>query len=167
VTDVCPSCGGTLIGRTLGRSTPSDRAAGSAGVELRRCGSCRRLAQRPMGTADEWIDGNLDPSIDYLFDWRPQPLPSPWALVATQQRAVLEEELYAEVAEGHLLFGDRVIAVARCARCDEVVFSVETDPVRFVTVHLTWRSAPEKPPWPWTGDVRLPLSRGLTEHEHR
>jgi hypothetical protein len=108
----------------------------------------------------------VDPSLDYLFDWQPQPLPSLWALVPLDRRAVLEAELYAEVAEGHPLFGSRVIAIAHCERCDEVVFSVEADPVRFVSVHLTWRRSPEQPPWPWTEDVALPLSRNLTKHGH-
>ncbi|SRR6266496_2633174 len=164
--DVCPSCGGMLTGRVLGRSTPSDRAAGSAGVELRRCGSCRRLAQRAKETSDRWTDAGLDPSIDYLFDWQAQPLPAPWAWVPAEKRAGLEAELQTEVAEGHPLFGERVIAIARCEGCDEAVFSVETDPVRFVSVHMTWRGAPERPPWPRTEDLGLPLPRSLAKHGH-
>jgi hypothetical protein len=46
------------------------------------------------------------------------------------------------------VFGERVIAIARCGECDEVMFSVETDPFRFVSVHLTWRGVPEQPPRP-------------------
>jgi hypothetical protein len=87
-------------------------------------------------------------------------------LVPVEKRTVLEAELHTEVAEGHPLFGQRVIAIARCERCDEVVFSVETDPARFVSVHLTWRRAPQRLPWPWTEDLSLPLSSSLTEHEH-
>jgi hypothetical protein len=166
VADVCPSCGAVLTGRTLGRSMPRDRAGGLAGVELRRCGSCRRLAQRAKGGSNEWVDAGLDASIDYLFDWRPEPLPSPWELVPAEQREALEAELTAEVAEGHPLFGAEVTAIARCGGCDEVVFSVDVEPVRFVSVHLTWRGGSEQPPWPWTEDVRLPLSRSLTRHGH-
>lgn len=135
-------------------------------VELRRCGSCRRLAQRARGSSDDWTDAGLDPSIDCLFDWQPQLLPAQWTQVAVESRAVLEAELRTEVAEGHPLFGARVIAIARCEGCDEVVFSVETDPARFVSAHLTWRGAQEQPPWPLTQDLSLPLSRSLTEHEH-
>jgi hypothetical protein len=164
--DTCPSCATQLTGPTLGRSDPADRDTGSAGVELRRCASCHRLAQRAKGTSDGWTDAGLDPSIDYLFDWQPQPLPPQWALVPVDTRAALEAELRTEVAEGHPLFGERAIAIARCEGCDEVVFSVETDPARFVSVHLTWRGAPERPPWPWTQDLSLPLSRSLTEHQH-
>lgn len=164
--DICPSCGSALTGRTLGWSTPADRAIGSAGVELRRCASCRRLAQRGKNTSDGWTDAGLDPSIDDLFDRQPQPLPPQWTWVPVDERAPLETELQAEVAEGHPLFGEHVIAIARCEGCDEVIFSVETDPVRFVSVHLTWGGAPERPPWPWTEDVSLPLSRSLAEHEH-
>jgi hypothetical protein len=82
------------------------------------------------------------------------------------ERAALETELQAEVAEGHPLFGEHVIAIARCEGCDEVIFSVETDPVRLVSVHLTWGGAPERSPWPRAEDVSLPLSRSLAEHEH-
>lgn len=115
VTDVCPFCGSALTGRTLGRSTPGDRACGSPGVELRRCGSCRHLALRTKGGSNEWVDAGLDPSIDYLFDWQAEPLPSPWGLVPAEQRAALEAEL-----------------------------SVEADLTRFVSVHLTWRGASEQ-----------------------
>jgi hypothetical protein len=121
---------------------------------------------RAEGATGEWTDEGLDPSLDYLFDWQPQPLPAPWALVPMGERAVLEQELLAEVAEGHPLFGNEVIAIARCEGCDEVVFSVETDPVRFVSVRPTWRRSPEQPPWQWTRDVALPLSRSLTNHGH-
>ena len=99
-------------------------------------------------------------------DWKPEPLPSPWALVPGEARAALEAELTAEVGEGHPLFGNRVIAIARCEGCDEVVFSVETDPARFVSVHLTWRGARERPPWPATEYLSTPLSRNLAAHDH-
>jgi hypothetical protein len=112
------------------------------------------------------VDAGIDPSIDYLFDWQPEPLPATWELVPAEQRAALEAELQAEVAEGHPLHGAMVIAIARCGGCDEVVFSVEADPARFVSVHLTWRGSSERPPWPWTEDVRLPLARGLAGHDH-
>ncbi len=79
---------------------------------------------------------------------------------------MLESELLAEVSREHPLFGAQVIAVARCEGCDEVVFSVETDPARFVSVHLTWRRAPEPPPWPRTEDLGMPLSRRLAGHDH-
>ena len=145
----CPSCGGALAGQTLTRRGP----AGTVSVEVRRCESCRRLAWRPEGTSDGWADAGADPSLDYLFDWQPEPLPSPWALVTAQERPALESELLAEVSRGHPLFGARVIAIARCEGCDEVVFSVEADPARFVSVHLTWRGGPEPPPWPRTRDL--------------
>lgn len=118
-----------------------------------------------MGAAGEWTDAGFDPSLDYLFDGQPVPLPAPWALVPQAKRAALEAELCAEVSEGHPLFGNPVIAIARCEGCDEAVFSVEVGPVRFVMVHLTWRGSREQPPWPRTRDVALPLSRSLTVHD--
>lgn len=110
------------------------------------------------------VDGS-DPSLDYS-DWRPEPLPSPWVLVAAEKRPALESELMAEVSREHPLFGARVFAIARCEGCDDVVFWAEIDPARFVSVHLTWRQGPEPPPWPQTEDLAMPLSRSLAGHDH-
>jgi hypothetical protein len=93
-------------------------------------------------------------------------LPSPWVLVTAEKRLGLESELQAEVSQDHPLFGARVIAIARCEGCDEVIFSVETGPARYVSVHLTWRGAAEPPPWPRTEDLGMPLSRSLAGHDH-
>jgi hypothetical protein len=83
-----------------------------------------------------------------------------------EKRSVFESELLAEVSPGHPLFGARVIAIARCEGCDEVVFSVETDPARFVRVHLTWRRGADSPPWPLTEELGMPLSRSMAAHDH-
>jgi hypothetical protein len=64
------------------------------------------------------------------------------------------------------LFGRTVIAIARCERCDEVVYSVEEEPAWFAQVHLTWRSAPDQPPWPWTERLAQPLAGSLLKHHH-
>jgi hypothetical protein len=160
--DVCPSCGGALATRTLTTRGPAQTVS----VEVRGCESCRRLAERLEGTSGGWADAGTDPSVDYLFDWRQEPLPSPWALVTAEKRPVLEAELLAELSREHPLFGARMIAIAGCEGCDEVVFRVDTDPARFVSVHLTWRRAPELPPWPRTEDLGMPLSHSLAGHDH-
>ncbi|MFG3255420.1 hypothetical protein [Streptomyces sp. NPDC048172] len=170
--DICPSCGAELTGRTLQESSPAEppEVGRRTRRELRRCGSCRHLAWRAEGArhaSQPWSDGGVDPDYDSLFDFTLEPLPAPWFLVpAHPGRATLEAELRAEVSEGHPLHGKPVIAVARCERCDEVLFSVEEDPVRFVRVHLTWKQGPDTPPWPMTEPVPLPLYKGLTEHTH-
>ena len=106
------------------------------------------------------------PEHDYLFA-AIRPLPQPWAVVGdVETRAALAAQLRIEVADGHPLFGKEVIAIARCDRCDEVVFSVEEDPAWFAQVHLTWRSTPDRPPWPWTERLSLPLTRSLLDHHH-
>lgn len=169
VMNTCPSCGKELTGGVLQQALPGEHARLRRGPtrELRRCHSCRRLAWRAQGPTEPWADGGLDPSYDYLFDREPEPLPEPWILVpAPDVRAALEAQLQIEVSEGHSLFHKPVIAVARCGRCDEVLFGVEEDPVRFVQVHLTWRQGHEKPPWPWTEDLALPLAASLTDHTH-
>lgn len=105
--------------------------------------------------------------IDYLFVREPRPLPEPWVVVpAPETRAALERQLRVEVSEGHLLFGKTVTAVARCSVCDEVLFSVDKDPAWFAQVHLTWRQAPETPPWPWSERLTMPLADSLTDHSH-
>jgi len=161
--DACPSCGAELAGPTLTSAAPGDHALGTTRAEICRCASCCRLAQRPVGSADGWADAGADASADYLLGW--QPLPSPWVLVNAGERAALESELLAEVSQGHPLSGNRVTAIARCEGCDEVVFSVG-DSAGFVSVHLTWRRAPEPPPWPTTERLGMPLSRGLASHDH-
>ena len=76
-------------------------------------------------------------------------------------------ELRAEVADGHLLSGETVTAIARCQACDDVVFSVEGDhPIWFAIVHLTWRRSREPVPWPATQPLRLPLAESLRAHTH-
>lgn len=165
--DTCPTCGEGLTSRVLSQSSPAEHPRLRRGPtrELRRCQACRRLATRDAGSSQPWMDGGLDPSIDYLFDWEPRPLPEPWVLLPdAQAREILEAQLRLEVSEGHPLFGKPVIALARCNRCDEVVFSVEDDPVRFVQVHLTWRQGPETPPWPATEYLSMPLADNLAEH---
>jgi hypothetical protein len=157
--DLCPTCGEELADRTVGLSSAGQH------LELRRCPACRHLAQRISGSREPWADGGKDPSIDYLFDVQLRLPPDPWIRVSADTRASLEAELRAEVSKGHPLFEKQTIAVARCDGCDDVVFSIE-DPARFVMVHLTWRQAPEPPPWPRTHEVSLPLADGLALHRH-
>lgn len=106
-------------------------------------------------------------TVTEYSEWELRPLPQPWALITdTDTKQRLEAQLRTEVGEGHRLFGKPVIAIARCDRCDEVLFSVEEDPAWFAQVHLTWRQTPEKPPWPWTERRSMPLADSLTDHSH-
>ncbi len=77
---------------------------------------------------------------------------------------LLEAQLRLEVGEGHPLFGKSVIAIARCGRCDEVLFRVEGNSAGFVQVQLTWRQGLETPPWPATEELSVPLADSLIEH---
>jgi len=98
--------------------------------------------------------------------WRPAPLPDPWVIVPSALRAAVEAEVKAEMADGHELSGLPVTAIARCGACDDVVFCIETSPVWFALVHLTWRQRREQPPWPVTKRLTLPLSASLGAHSH-
>lgn len=109
------------------------------------------------------MDG--DRAAEYA-GWRPVPLPDPWAIVPSALRAALEAEVKAEIADGHELSGLPVTAIAMCGACDGVVFCIETSPVWFALVHLTWRQRREQPPWPMTRRLTLPLSMSLEAHSH-
>ncbi|WP_330270292.1 hypothetical protein OG205_23760 [Lentzea sp. NBC_00516] len=166
--DLCPSCSAPLTGRTVRQASPEDplRARRKDIRELRRCGHCGHVAWRHEGGTGPWSDGGSLPEHDYLFATL-RPLPEPWATITHKDtRAALEAQLRTEVANGHPLFGKTIIAIARCDACDEVVFSVEEDPVWFAQVHLTWRSAPDRPPWPDSRRLSLPLADSLLDHHH-
>ncbi len=71
---------------------------------------------------------------------------SPWWVPDESSRQALTEELLAEVAQGHPLFGRAVQVMSRCGACDEVLIQIgEGD---FGMVHLTWSTKSDRPPWP-------------------
>jgi len=125
----------------------------------------RRLAAAARAHRERltfFLEHGQEPDFGYQI---PQ-LPAPWTVLPLEKRGMFEAELGAEVSEGHPLFGMPVIAIAKCQACDEVAFSVEHHPVRFVSVHLTWRRAAERIPWPMTKELSLPLAHSLAEHAH-
>ena len=107
-----------------------------------------------------------DQGMGYLVSWRAEPLPDPWVVVPPPSRSALEAELLAEIAEGHELSSLPVTAIARCQVCDDVVFCVQSDPIWFALVHLTWRQHREQLPWPVVTRLTLPLSVSLQPHRH-
>jgi hypothetical protein len=71
----------------------------------------------------------------------------PWEpLSSTQGAAQLERELQAELSPTHPLYGISTRAIARSLCADDVLFEMENG--RVAEVHLTWRGAPERAPWP-------------------
>jgi len=62
------------------------------------------------------------------------------------QRRVLTEELLTELSPDHPLGGVCVRVIGRSSVSDEVLLSLEDG--RWALVHLTWRGAPEPPPYP-------------------
>jgi hypothetical protein len=164
--DLCPSCGEPLSGRLLGQTQPQRQTAGLGPRQLHRCPACRRLASRDENTAGAWLDSGPDPSLDYMFDWKPERLPEPWVFTPADRRPVLEAELRAEVAEGHPLFGQPVNALAHCEGCDDVIFTVAIEDGWIALVHLTWRRQQEPRPWPATERLTGPISRALRTHTH-
>ena len=97
----------------------------------------------------------------------PQLEPSePWFKPQPRHGAALAAEARAEIGPGHELAGHELTAVAKCAGCDEVIFSV--DDATFAQVHLTWAQHPEPEPWPATqrlGDL-LALETAIDNHQH-
>jgi hypothetical protein len=63
------------------------------------------------------------------------------------QRSVIQRELRAEIAAGHPLAGVSGEVIARSTASDDVLILLEGG--RWALVHLTWRCAPEAPPWPF------------------
>ncbi|MFI7590413.1 hypothetical protein [Micromonospora sp. NPDC049359] len=67
--------------------------------------------------------------------------------VERQQRKALHTELLIEVAPGHPLHGQPTRIVARSQASDDILVQL---PERWALIHLTWKGAPETPPWPKT-----------------
>jgi hypothetical protein len=63
-----------------------------------------------------------------------------------QQRSAIQRELVAELGPGHPLIGCSGEVVARSEASDDVLLLLQDG--RWAIVHLTWRRAPEPPPWP-------------------
>jgi hypothetical protein len=63
----------------------------------------------------------------------------------------LENELYREIGEGHILHNVKIKAIARRCDCDDVLFEITGETARFAFVHLTWSGKKELDPrWPAT-----------------
>jgi hypothetical protein len=80
-------------------------------------------------------------------------------------RPRLLEELRREVAAGHPLHDEVLIAVAKCGGCDDAVFAVQGRFVHWARVHLTWSGQPEKPPFPRV-TMHDTFRESVAGHEH-
>lgn len=80
--------------------------------------------------------------------------PDPWwdlrpdGSVERGQREALHAELLTEVAVGHPLHGIRTEVIGRSEASDDIVVKLATG--GWARVHLTYKRAPETPPWPNT-----------------
>jgi hypothetical protein len=103
--------------------------------------------------------------LDDYAGWQPESLPVGWALLPSERRRTVEAELAVEISEGHALWGKRIFAIAGCTACDHTL--VQTADLEWAIVHVTFRGAPEAPPWPSTTlfDARLPREQ-LAAHAH-
>ncbi len=83
--------------------------------------------------------------------------------VEHRQREALHAELLTEVAVGHPLHGLRTEVIARSQASDDIVVELATG--GWARVHLTYKRAPETPPWPNTTfyDTIHALERDLRE----
>jgi hypothetical protein len=74
---------------------------------------------------------------------------SPWKSIHPPLGLELTAELKKEINEGHPLFGEKVIAIARRVDCDDVLFSIINSEGRLAVVHLTWsEKRKESTDWP-------------------
>lgn len=69
----------------------------------------------------------------------------PWERIEFSTAEGLEKELKLEMNIGHLLFGEKVRAIAKRIDCDDVLFEL-TNNAKFAVVHLTWKMAKEENP---------------------
>lgn len=61
----------------------------------------------------------------------------PWERIEISTAEGLEKELKLEMNNGHLLFGEKVRAIAKRIDCDDVLFEL-VEQGKFAVVHLTW-----------------------------
>jgi cation diffusion facilitator CzcD-associated flavoprotein CzcO len=95
--------------------------------------------------------------------------PDPWwdlrpdGSVESRQREFLHAELLTEVSVGHPLHGLRIEVIGRSEASDDIVVKLATG--GWARVHLTYKRAPETPPWPNTTfyDTIHALERDLRE----
>ena len=64
------------------------------------------------------------------------------------QREALTAELAREVRRGHTLHKVPITVIGRSEASDDII--VQLTDGSWAVVHLTWRGAAERPPWPWT-----------------
>lgn len=87
-------------------------------------------------------------------------------IAPSHMREDLARELLREVAPGHELFGESVIAIAKCGGCDDAVFSMEGERfVRWARVHLTWSGRQEAAPTPRTV-IFSTFAESVRSHAH-
>jgi hypothetical protein len=61
----------------------------------------------------------------------------PWHAVEQSRAEAFVNELHRELAAGHALFGEQVVAIAFRQDCDDVLFRFGQSPGRYAVVHLT------------------------------
>ncbi|WP_207122839.1 hypothetical protein [Actinocatenispora comari] len=93
-------------------------------------------------------------------------LSEPWFRPEPDRLASLVAEAVTEICADHELAGRSLTAVAACAGCDDVAFSL--DDGAFALVHLTWTRHLEPEPWPLTQRLDgLPALRAAFDrHQH-
>ncbi|MEU7820507.1 hypothetical protein [Catellatospora sp. NPDC049133] len=98
-------------------------------------------------------------------------LPAHWSDLAADpdRRHALLAQFEHERAAGHVLEGKPLVLLARCTRCDDILFRVQDDG-RYAVVHLT-RSSSREPQatFPWTDlhENRVALLADLSEKHYR
>lgn len=95
----------------------------------------------------------------------------PWEHLLPGQGDRLTSELKRELSPAHPLFHEELVAMARSAATDDVLFGAIDG--RLIDVHLTWSGKVELPPFPhhriyadfsdWVSRVMLPLHDSYNE----
>jgi hypothetical protein len=101
------------------------------------------------------------------MDWTTTEFLKPWQRLNFEQGEPLLREVLTEISPGYALYGMPLVPIARSLQADDVLFQLDDN--RVVTVHITYRRAPEPPPWPssriyenldaWVEEIMIPQNQ--------
>lgn len=162
--DAAPAALAALAARTALDDAAADEARTASAV-LAASGDAeallRALAAPGAPVTDRLLDLHLGPQE--LFT---DTLPGRWQLIPPGRQAAKERQLAREVTSGHRLHGLAAVAHAWCASCDDTFYVLDTEPLRYAVVHLTYSPITETLPWPITWEVTPPFARAFAEFYH-
>ncbi|GAA1363827.1 hypothetical protein [Catellatospora chokoriensis] len=143
---------------------PAEDEAVTATAVLAAAGDLEALAVAVAAdgrTSDRLLDLHLGPQELFTAT-----LPGRWQLIPPDKQAAMERQLAREVTPGHRAHGFAAVAHAWCASCDDTFYVLDTDPLRYVVVHLAYSPITETLPWPISWELTPPFAKAFAEFYH-